>query len=163
MTAQRNRTPRPVVPAWKRWIRLGLRDQVTSLEALGVLVSVRTLVSTLPSAVVSSNVSRFMASDVGVRQNDIGYDVVARRDEILRVCLGIQRAAVRTPGATCLVQAIAGWLMLRRRGLSSSVKIGVQKDEHAFAVHAWLCVDGEVCIGGIDSTRSFQTLEPPSN
>lgn len=99
----------------------------------------------------------------GVREHDMGYDVVARQNEILRVCLGIQRAAVRTPGATCLVQAIAGWLMLRRRGVGSSVKIGVQKNDHAFAVHAWLCVDGAVCIGGTDSSGSFQTLEPPSN
>lgn len=161
MTAKHRRSSRPAVPAWKRWIRLGIHDQVTTLEALGVLACVRTLVSTLPSAVVSSHVSRFMAA--GVREHDMGYDVVARQNEILRVCLGIQRAAVRTPGATCLVQAIAGWLMLRRRGVGSSVKIGVQKNDHAFAVHAWLCVDGAVCIGGTDSSGSFQTLEPPSN
>lgn len=50
---------------------------------------------------------------------------------------------------TCLVQSLAAIRMIRRRGLSGLLYIGVNRgDDHQFGAHAWVCVgDVDVCGG----------------
>ncbi|HRV95312.1 MAG TPA: lasso peptide biosynthesis B2 protein, partial [Anaerolineae bacterium] len=40
--------------------------------------------------------------------------------------------------ATCLPQALAVWWLLRRRGLTGEVRIGVRKVANNFEAHAWV-------------------------
>lgn len=66
-----------------------------------------------------------------------------------RVGRAIGRAADRLPWhSTCLVRALAGRMMLARRGVPSVLCLGVAKDVEAFRAHAWLLASGGVVCGG---------------
>ena len=64
---------------------------------------------------------------------------------------------------TCLVLAIAGAMLLRRRGMKDfSIQLGVRKAETGLEAHAWLIHDGKVILGGA-SMEGFTplTATPP--
>ncbi len=73
-----------------------------------------------------------------------------------RVGWAVQAAACRTPWeSTCLVQALAGAIMLRIRGMSAIITLGVTKDDlhrpdEPLAAHAWLCCRSQTLTGGSD-------------
>lgn len=61
----------------------------------------------------------------------------------------IRRMAPRLPfRTTCLVRAVAGWLMLRRRGVPAIVRFGVRMEAGQLAAHAWLMVHDVTVLGG---------------
>ncbi|MBN2862793.1 MAG: lasso peptide biosynthesis B2 protein [Bacteroidales bacterium] len=68
----------------------------------------------------------------------------------LTISLVINGLASRTPWhSTCLVKALAAHKMLEKRGIISTVHLGVKKStNNDLEAHAWLSVDGSVIIGG---------------
>ena len=80
-------------------------------------------------------------------------------------------AAAYVPGATCLVQALAGQILLARYGEVSQLHIGVAREERAgVRAHAWLDHDGRVVIGNsslgdwaLDDFVPLFGLEEPKN
>lgn len=71
----------------------------------------------------------------------------------------IPAAARRVPGATCLVQAIAGRVMLCARGVDSALRIGVAPNGTGqLTAHAWVEVAGRPVIGGAESPRRYTVL-----
>jgi len=66
-------------------------------------------------------------------------------------------AAKRYP-ETCFARALAGRVMLRRRGLGSSLHFGVCAGEDgALKFHAWLC-HGDVVVTGREGHRRYTVL-----
>lgn len=67
-----------------------------------------------------------------------------------RVAWAIGRAARLTPGATCLVQAMAGRKLLALKGFTSCIRIGVRGSGTGagFEAHAWLISGDLVVLGG---------------
>lgn len=70
--------------------------------------------------------------------------------------------ARRGPKYTCLMFTIAGNFMLRRRGLSSEVAIGVRLDKNAppigrFGAHSWLSSNGYPVFGH-SRNRRYNTI-----
>jgi hypothetical protein len=66
------------------------------------------------------------------------------------VVRSIRRALPFTLRASCLTQALAGWIMLNRHGTESRVKIGVASPgQRGFSAHAWLESGGQVILGDI--------------
>ena len=67
-----------------------------------------------------------------------------------RVVLSIRAVSRRVPWkATCLVEAASTRIMLNRRGIPSTLWLGVHKEAGGkMAPHAWVTSDGEVVIGG---------------
>ena len=62
----------------------------------------------------------------------------------------VARALPFTRRASCLTQALAGWIMLTRHGTASRIKIGVSSPaERGFGAHAWLECGGQVILGDI--------------
>ncbi len=60
--------------------------------------------------------------------------------------------------STCLAEAIAGKLMLKRRRLSSTLYLGVTKDEdHKLAYHAWL-ISGDTTVAGDHMNKSYTVI-----
>jgi len=81
-------------------------------------------------------------------------------DRLKRVVWAVSVLGSRMPGS-CLVQALAAQLMLGRRGLSATLRIGVGLDaQGAFIAHAWLESKGEIIIGGSQSRTHFSPLPP---
>lgn len=72
----------------------------------------------------------------------------------------VQKAGSLIPGASCLTQAFALQLLLRNRGLNSSIRIGVAREglQRVFAAHAWLERDGQILIGNRNNLKSFTPL-----
>jgi len=68
--------------------------------------------------------------------------------------------------ASCLTQALAGWIMLTRHGAECRVRIGVlSAAERGFRAHAWLEAGGQVILGddeqdgvGLDEFQVIWTL-----
>jgi hypothetical protein len=62
---------------------------------------------------------------------------------------------------TCLPQAVAAELLLKRRGFPVRLIIGVRKDEFGtFKAHAWVESEGVVVIGGNHSEIEPYTVLP---
>jgi hypothetical protein len=75
-------------------------------------------------------------------------------DEVIRC---IARALPFSWHASCLTQALAGWIMLTRHGTASRVKIGVASPaQQAFKAHAWLECGGLVILGDIEDETGLE-------
>lgn len=57
------------------------------------------------------------------------------------------RAAWFNLAAPCLPTALAALWMLRRRGIRSTLCLGVRRERSALKAHAWLEIDGKVSFG----------------
>jgi hypothetical protein len=68
-------------------------------------------------------------------------------------------AAARTPWhSTCLVQSLAGYVILRRRGVPSVVYLGVAKDPAGdFMAHSWLRA-GDVIVTGRGGHQRYAAI-----
>jgi hypothetical protein len=75
------------------------------------------------------------------------------------VANAVHAAARRVPWrADCFPQAIAGYRMLSRRGLSVIIELGVKRDAYgALRAHAWLTSVKGVLLGGAGH-QSFATV-----
>lgn len=71
----------------------------------------------------------------------------------------LTRVADRLPWtSTCLVRALAGKMLLARRGVrGGAVRFGVAKCDGRLAAHAWLMFGGAVLIGG-ETAQEFKPL-----
>ena len=110
---------------------------------------------------------RTIMKSVGIGRARVGADVALRRTSdpvAAAVGVAVNRAAVRLPWRpTCLVQALAGRLMLMRRGVPSIVVFGVTKRMEHIHAHAWLVAgNGTVCGGreraGFQPIAAFEEL-----
>ncbi len=65
------------------------------------------------------------------------------------VCVRLERIASRLPWhSTCLVRAVAGMLLLRRRSIGGAViRFGVRKSGAALEAHAWLLLGDSILLG----------------
>ena len=130
------------------------RHRVRVLEAMAAMAVMGTIVRVLPfSRVVRlTGAARSGASEVlpPRKRTTVGRAAAVGR--------AVERAAARLPGSPgCLTQALAGWLMLKRRGIPSILVFGVAKQAGEVTAHAWLLVgDGAVC-GGRDA-KSFTPI-----
>jgi hypothetical protein len=77
----------------------------------------------------------------------------------------VKAAAINGPyRATCLPQALAVWWLLRRRGITSDLRLGVRKAGGSFEAHAWVEHAGLVLNDPQDIQQRFapfnQTISP---
>jgi hypothetical protein len=79
-------------------------------------------------------------------------------DRARYVARHVARLARRVPWrATCLVQAVAGYLLLKRRGIAATIRFGVNKSDAGLAAHAWLIVGDQIVLGG-EAAPDFRPL-----
>jgi hypothetical protein len=75
----------------------------------------------------------------------------------LRIVWAVHAASRRLPGGrTCLVEALAADVMLRRRGYAPVLHLGVRKRndrEELLDGHAWVVCDNRVVVGAVDRNR----------
>lgn len=78
-----------------------------------------------------------------------------------RIAWAVVVASRYVPRATCLTQALATQLLLKKAGVLALLRIGVAKDaKGVFQAHAWVENRGKVLIGGCDLANytPFQAL-----
>lgn len=91
--------------------------------------------------------ARFLTRTGNVTEPDIQIERATRL-----VSVAARHALCRP---SCLSQALAAWWLLARRGIVTSVRIGVQKDRRGFSAHAWVERDGVIIMGGADSRQRY--------
>jgi hypothetical protein len=82
-------------------------------------------------------------------------------DAVDRIAWAVPLAGHYVPGDTCLTQALAVQILLKREGIAAQLQVGVAKDEQGrVTAHAWLEQDGRVLIGdqGLDRLTLLRTL-----
>jgi hypothetical protein len=87
----------------------------------------------------------------GLRQ---ASSAAASTSSATEVAASVVRASRLFPGrSSCLAEALAGWVLLKREGLPAEVRIGVRRlPGGSLAAHAWVESGGRVLIGASEST-----------
>jgi hypothetical protein len=79
-----------------------------------------------------------------------------------RIVWAVRAASRRLPGGrTCLIEALAADVMLRRRGHAPVLHLGVRKRNDRVAPldgHAWLVCDGRVVVGAVDDLGEYNAI-----
>jgi len=138
-----------------RFIELPLPDQAATAEALAVVAVARLRLSLLSQP----QIANWLQPRITGALFDEMRKSIGARGSAERVAAAVRRASQRVPGASCLVQALAGSWMLERRGIASRIRIGVDKESGRFSAHAWLTVDDVIVLGGAESAFRFVELQ----
>jgi len=129
-----------------RWARLLARspaERTLLLEAAAWLALFRLVILLLPFRWIAPRLGRHMEES-----GEADDDDAAHRELVPRVGWAVAAAARHVPWqAVCLPQAMAAKAMLRRRGVDSTLYLGVVRDREMMA-HAWLRVGGRIVTGG---------------
>jgi hypothetical protein len=121
-------------------LSLSFADQRLAAEAFVAIAAMRTALLIVPIARLGKIVAW------AGRKDGIAWPPCP---EPSRVVWAIRAVGRLVPGGeNCLVRALAGKLMLARRGYASELRIGAQRnDEEKFEAHAWLECGGKILIG----------------
>ena len=88
-------------------------------------------------------------------------------DIVSSVNWAMTAASARFPPATCLVQALAAGVMLRRRGLACRLRLGVRTRAGAggarLEAHAWVECDGRIAIGDVGHLSELAVMPSPGS
>jgi hypothetical protein len=122
-------------------------DRALAAESIAMLAAARLLVKTARG--------KRLVSRMGERQTDATELTRAALSAKggwagagIRVGEMLERAARATWWRSmCLEKALAGQWMLRRRGIPSTMYIGMAKLGGEFVAHAWLVAEGQVLTG----------------
>lgn len=141
--------------------RLSPTDRRLLIAAIGWLGLLRVAVLMLPF--------RRLASLLGMTQSDPAevslISCVGYHARVEAIGWAVQGVAARTPWlSTCLVQSLAGYVMLRRHDVPSVVYLGVAKDAGGELIaHSWLrCGDRFVTGGGSQDRYSVIAAYRPT-
>lgn len=120
------------------------RSRLLTLEAICALTVAGLALRTLRFSQLATFAGRPDTSDRS--QGDPGPSADIRS---LAIGRAIERGAQWLPWhSTCLVKAIAGRLLLLRRGMPSTLVIGVTATRGRVGAHAWLLAGGGAICGG---------------
>ncbi|MEY2881547.1 MAG: hypothetical protein RLZZ15_3927 [Verrucomicrobiota bacterium] len=136
------------------FFRRDWRERALFCEALAELVRAKVLVHTVPF--------RWIAPGFGRQKNETAPTIPsADRKIAVDVSWAVQAAArhVRL-GFVCLPQAMAAQRMLRRRGLASTLYLGValEAEKASLQAHAWLRAGDKVLTGEAEARRHTQLI-----
>lgn len=91
----------------------------------------------------------------GLKEDALQTDWIAVNEvtSLVRLCSRV------VPHATCLTQALAVRIILRRIGQNCTFKLGVDRDEdEKLLAHAWIEVEGKIVIGRLRDIRRYSVL-----
>jgi hypothetical protein len=96
---------------------------------------------------------RWLARRLGPMNEETPY--IEETDGTLRrVALAMRTVSRHTPwNSNCLAQALAGKVILSRRGLQSTLYLGVAKDGERMEAHAWLRCGSAIVTGAAGKDR----------
>ena len=136
------------------FFRRDRRDRALFCEALAELVRAKLLVHTVPF--------RWIVPSFGRQHQETAPTVsLAARKIAVDVSWAVQAAARHVPlRFVCLPQAMAAQRMLRRRGLASTLYLGValESDRALLRAHAWLRAGDKILTGEAEAARHRQLV-----
>lgn len=139
-------------------LRLSAAERRSALEAAVELTRASLELRLLPAARTTALLGALQTGEPVEQVERLG---AARRREAERVGHSVTAVAWRLPWRpTCLRQALAVQRMLRRRGISARLHLGVASANVSTA-HAWVTVDGRPVVGrrGIERFPALAAFE----
>ncbi len=134
--------------ALHKFLSLPPTERRLVLAAVLMVAAVRCALWLLPSRTIIRKVKQLAAETT---------DVVTAAMRVNTVLWAVEAVSRRVPGASCLTQAIAGQLLLRKFGYASRLCVGVARGAKGdFRAHAWLERHGQVVIG--DTADAYTPL-----
>jgi hypothetical protein len=132
-------------------------DLLLAGEALALLAVFRIALAMVPVRRIIGSVTRGRAGDV---TGNAAMQTSQTRLTALRVQWAVSAAARHSlVEFVCFPQALAGYTMLRRRGMPSTLVYGVTKSaEGDLIAHTWLTVGDDIVLGG-DAANGFTPIE----
>lgn len=135
----------------QQFLSLPLQIQVALSEAFVLLGISRGAVLLLPFRYISS----FLGTMDGETPPTATDDQLQVAQQIAHaIALGSRYTPWRS---NCLAQAITAKMMLRRRGVDSTLYLGVKKEDTGLEAHAWLRV-GQISVTGGQISLQFHTI-----
>ncbi len=129
------------------FIKLSSQDKMLALKSIFWVIIIRFMLWVYPFPSVQKKVQKITNNP---SKNDLKYVPVKR------IRLMIVLASSYVPRATCLVQALAGYILFSKYGYRTQIKIGVLNDDGQFEAHAWVEHGGSVVLG--ESEKDFKTI-----
>ncbi len=128
--------------------RMSWKDRALAAESLAMLAAARLLVKTTPPERLASRMGGVPANHT-MEPVDASHPLRNQQGVTgARVGAMVERAARTTWWRSmCLEKALAGKWMLRRRGIASTMYVGVAKRGTEFVAHAWLVGEGQTLTG----------------
>ena len=128
----------------RTFIQLPVRDKVAALEGIALFWVFKTALQVIPFRRFKRLLGPAGPKDDPASRIPSGPPP----PEVVTVWRRLRSMERRHPD-TCLVQALTGRVMLRRRNLPSSLSFGVMEDRKSkLRFHAWLVHDDHVLSGG---------------
>lgn len=129
-----------------KWIRLPHQQRLLAIEVALLLTAAQAAVHLLPF--------RFMARLIEARSRR-PHNVEQQSDAFVRmVASTILHVNRRLPwSCLCLARALTGKLVLARRGIDSTLHLGVAKRGDTMEAHAWLSCADAIVLGGTEHSR----------
>jgi hypothetical protein len=148
-----------MLTAYRRLASLDRARRRLLIEAAASTTVVWVALRVLPFLTVQRLLDRWVALPIVRRQGPASPDVVPS------VKWAMMTAASSFPPATCLVQALATSVMLRRRGLACRLQLGVRTREGAggarIEAHAWVECNGRIAIGDVPHLSELAVMPSP--
>jgi hypothetical protein len=155
-----------------RFVRRGPAELLLAAEALLLLVFFRVCLVVVPVYRIIRTITRGPALERAngetaegenetAAKNDAERAAEAQRGEIARrVRWAVEAVARHSPIAfVCFPQTLAGYTMLRRRGVASTMVYGVARSPvNKLTAHTWLMVGDRVVLGG-EGSAQFTPVE----
>ena len=129
------------------FIKISSKDKKVAMESFFWVIWIRIMLWLFPFTKVQRRVEKRVSQYYNV-SNPIFYKSKLR--------IMIMVASKYVPRATCLVQALAGYILFSKHGYNTSIKIGVLTENGEFEAHAWLEHDEKVVLG--ESEKNFTTI-----
>jgi hypothetical protein len=124
--------------ALSRILKIPPRERVILFEAALFLVLARLALAHLPFRLISKRLKQNERRDILV---------TIPSDFASEISIAIARATRVVSRATCLTRALAGTMMLARRGYPTTLCIGVSKRGDDLSAHAWVECGGDAVVG----------------
>ena len=127
----------------RRLLRMSRGDIALLVQAAALLVSIRAGLWCVPFATLRKILA-------GLATGKQGGPVSSEVRAVGRAIWAVETAGRQFPAVgTCLIQALAAYVLLGRRGCVADLRIGVKRDDEGkFVAHAWLEKEGAILIGG---------------
>lgn len=133
----------------------GPADWMLAAEALVLLAGFRLALACVSVRRIIAAVARGRADELAAAPGTNDTRMIARR-----VQWAVNAAARHSPVEfVCFPQALAGYTMLRRRGVEGTLVYGVARSPQGeLLAHTWLMAGEQMVLGG-DSAQEFTEIE----
>jgi hypothetical protein len=132
------------------FMKLSSKEKQLALQSLFWVSRLRLMIWIFPFPYVQKRVQK-MGSSTSRKDSNPDHLVTMHRISFM-----IQMAARYVPSSTCLVQALAGYILFSKYGFTTLIKIGVLNEDGQFEAHAWLEYGDDVVLG--ESEKDYKSI-----